>query len=117
MARPVEHGMIGTPEYEAYNGAKQRCTNPKSKGWKYYGARGIQFRFESFVQFLLEIGPRPSPKHSLDRKENDGHYEADNVRWATKKEQMANRRYKALCTFSTAELVTELKLRGITCAN
>lgn len=81
-----------TPEYRAYNDAKTRCTNPNVGSWEYYGGRGIQFRFTSFMEFLDEIGPRPSPNHSLDRINSDGHYERGNVRWATKSEQMKNRR-------------------------
>jgi hypothetical protein len=62
--------------------------------WKDYGGRGIEFRFISIEQFFAELGPRASPAHSLDRKDNDGHYEPGNVRWATKTEQQLNRRQK-----------------------
>jgi len=41
---------------------------------------------------LDHLGKRPTVRHSLDRINNDGHYELGNVRWATKKEQRANRR-------------------------
>src|SRR5579864_642850 len=86
------HAMTKTPEYQAYHHAKKRCTNPKDVGWNNYGGRGIEFRFQSFEQFFAEVGKRPSPKHSLDRIRNSEHYEPGNVRWATKKEQMQNRR-------------------------
>lgn len=46
----------------------------------------------SFEQFYEHLGPRPTPKHSVDRKNNDGNYELGNVRWATKSEQMKNKR-------------------------
>jgi hypothetical protein len=81
-----------SPEYRAYHDAKQRCTNPKSKKWNDYGGRGIKFRFRSFAQFFSELGLRPDPSHSLDRKKNDGHYEIGNVRWATRSRQMSNQR-------------------------
>ena len=101
-----------TPEYSAYVGAKGRCTNPKSNVWKYYGGRGIKFLFTSFEQFLAEIGPRPTPQHSLDRKKNNGHYRPGNVRWATDKEQNANRRKVTdLSGYRTQELVAELRKR------
>jgi hypothetical protein len=90
MART--HGMHGTPEYVAYRSARKRCINPKTYNYKNYGGRGIEFRFESFGEFFAEVGPRPSPDHSIDRINNDGHYIAGNLRWSTRTEQMRNRR-------------------------
>ena len=81
-------------EYEAFVAARGRCTNPKHPAYKYYGARGIKFLFKTLEQLLTEIGPRPK-NLSLDRINNDGNYELGNVRWATKHEQMKNRRQKA----------------------
>src|SRR5579859_591610 len=75
-----------TPEYRAFCEAKYRCTNSKSSKWKDYGGRGIRFLFLDFKQFLSEIGNKPTPQHSLDRKDNDGDYAPGNVRWATKAE-------------------------------
>lgn len=86
------HGMTAGPEFNAYHGARNRCQNPNDRKWKDYGGRGIEFRFESFEQFIQEIGLRPSALYSIDRKENDGHYEPGNVRWATAAEQNKNRR-------------------------
>ena len=97
--RPRSHGhtVLGTktPEYRAYSHAKDRCTNPKTKGWEDYGGRGIKFLFTSFQQFWKEMGPRPSRRHSLDRIDNDGNYEPGNVRWATGSQQIRNRRNSA----------------------
>jgi hypothetical protein len=84
--------MKGTPELHAFENAKARCTNPNNRKWKDYGGRGIKFLFTCFGEFYLELGERPSPQHSLDRKENNGHYEPGNVRWATKSEQARNQR-------------------------
>jgi len=81
-----------TPEYVAYANAKQRCTNANRKGYNLWGGRGIKFRFINFSQFFAELGPRTSPKHTVDRTNNDGHYEPGNVRWATRKQQIQNRR-------------------------
>lgn len=86
------HRMTGSPEFGAYCAAKTRCTNTKTKDWKNYGGRGIEFHFASFAEFILNVGPRPSPAHSIDRIDNDGHYEVGNVRWATKAEQQCNQR-------------------------
>lgn len=86
------HGMTETPEYQAYSQARDRCTNRKNVRWKHYGGRGIKFLFDSFEQFFAELGARPSPELSLDRRNNDGHYEPGNIRWATDVEQNNNRR-------------------------
>ena len=85
-----------TPEYRAFNHAKERCNNPKDKGYSYYGERGIKFLFNDFQEFLNEIGLRPSKKYSLDRILNDGNYEVGNVKWSTRSEQMKNRRSNGL---------------------
>jgi hypothetical protein len=86
------HGKT-TAEIGSFKSAKSRCTNPRNKKYQSYGGRGIEFRFESFEQFLAELGRKPSPSHSLDRyPDNDGHYEPGNVRWATPKQQANNTR-------------------------
>ena len=83
-----------SPEYTSYMGAKQRCTNPNNTHYANYGCRGIEFRFNSFEEWYAELGERPEPKrlYSVDRIDNDGHYEKGNVRWATKSQQQNNRR-------------------------
>ena len=81
-----------SPEYKAYKAAKQRCQNPAKDKYAYYGGRGIKFLFNSFTEFYAELGPKPTPEHSIDRINNDGHYEVGNVRWSTRKEQRSNRR-------------------------
>jgi len=102
----LKHGMEGTPEYNAFYNARRRCVSPKSKDYANYGGRGMRFRFASFVVFYQELGPRPSPKHTLDRKNNDGHYESGNVRWATRTEQMQNQRKRTGCD-SQAKFVSK----------
>ena len=91
----TRHGLHGTREYGIWSGMIARCTNPSNTAFGYYGARGITVCDEwrsSFESFLEHIGPRPSPKHSVDRINNDGNYEPGNVRWATAKEQANNKR-------------------------
>lgn len=83
------------PEYRAWSQIKQRCLNPKVSGYKDYGARGIKVCDEwinSFDAFYEHIGERPSPKHSIDRIDNNGNYEPGNVRWATLSTQNINKR-------------------------
>ena len=80
-----------TPEYRAYQAAKSRCNKTNHPQYKYYGGRGILFLFENFENFFKEVGHKQTKTQSLDRINNNGHYEPGNVRWATKQEQTLNR--------------------------
>ncbi len=65
----------------------------KTEKLKYsYGHVSICKRWYDFVNFLDDMGKRPSKRHTLDRINNDGNYEPSNCRWATWKQQLANRR-------------------------
>jgi hypothetical protein len=88
---PIRHRH----EYYAWDNMKQRCLNPKNPRYKSYGARGIKVCdrwLHSFKNFLADIGHKPGPEYSLDRKNNDGDYEPKNCRWATRKVQNHNTR-------------------------
>ena len=73
---------------------RSRCRSTTNAGYPYYGGRGIRVcaRWESFENFLTDMGLRPSSEHSIDRINNDGNYEPGNCRWATKREQSLNQR-------------------------
>lgn len=74
---------------------RQRCLNPNHEHYADYGGRGIgicQPWLDSFAAFLADMGPRPSPRHSIDRKDNEKGYSPDNCRWATPDVQARNRR-------------------------
>lgn len=88
------HGMHDTPEWHAWKDMKARCLNPNLANFHNYGGRGITVceRWLRFENFIADVGRRPSPLHSLDRIDNDGNYEPGNVRWATAKQQSANKR-------------------------
>lgn len=101
MARPSIHNQSNTPEYRAWTNMKYRCNTPSCNLYPYYGGRGITVCDEwqqSFAAFLKHIGPRPSPRHSLDRIDNNGDYRPGNVRWATRYQQCRNRRSSRLLT-------------------
>ncbi len=88
------HRMSKTPEWYAWQHAKKRCNDPRDKEFKRYGAMGIRMDpawEDNFPAFLTEVGPRPTPEHSLDRKDGSKGYEPGNVRWATKEQQAQNR--------------------------
>jgi hypothetical protein len=81
------------PLYQTWSTMRTRCYNPKSISYPNYGARGIRVceRWrKSFKAFVDDMGPRPTPKHTLDRIDRDGDYEPSNCRWATRKQQMRN---------------------------
>jgi hypothetical protein len=90
-----DKGRAKWPEYAIWTAMKQRCSNPKVKQWKDYGGRGITVCAAwtaSFSTFIADVGRRPSPELTIDRIDNDGHYEPGNVQWATRKHQVLNRR-------------------------
>jgi hypothetical protein len=81
------------PLYGVWVRMKMRCQNPKCDRYRWYGAKGVTVcdRWNiSFVDFLTDVGERPSSKHSLDRIDGSKGYEPGNVRWATKATQASN---------------------------
>lgn len=94
---PMKHGGSRSPEYQVWCGIIQRCTNPNAPEYFRYGARGIticeRWR-ESFENFLMDMGPRTSSRHTIERSDNDKGYSKDNCRWATQSEQNRNTRIR-----------------------
>jgi hypothetical protein len=101
-AANTTHGLSRwCSEYKTWTMMKNRCLNPKNDVWDSYGGRGITiFKdwADDFAIFLAHVGVKPTPKHSLDRINNDGNYEPGNVRWATQKEQNSNKKNNRLLT-------------------
>lgn len=109
----TKHGQAGNPakgirptrEYIAWRRIIDACENPQSFGYKDYGARGIQISSlwrEDFMKFFNDMGPRPTPQHSVDRIDNSGNYCKENCRWATTSEQARNRRSNLMITHNGA---------------
>lgn len=84
---------LGTSEFRSWSKMWNRCTNPNSNRYHRYGGRGIRIckRWEKFKNFLSDMGRKPTAKHSIERKNNDGNYTPSNCKWATAKEQSNNR--------------------------
>lgn len=96
-----------TAEYDCWAHMLRRCHTPTTRGYHNYGGRGIavcdRWR-NSFENFFADMGRRPSPKHSLDRIDVNGNYEASNCRWADLKTQCNNRRNNVFLEFNGERL-------------
>jgi hypothetical protein len=100
----LDHGhCVGghTPTYTSWVDMRSRCENSSVKQYADYGGRGISVceRWQSFENFLADMGERP-PGRTLDRIDNDGHYEQGNCQWATRRMQQNNSRRNRRLTFA-----------------
>lgn len=79
---------------------RSRCHNPNDFAYKHYGLRGIRVcdRWKKFLNFVSDMGDRPTPKHQINRIDNDGNYCPENCEWATQKQQANNTRRNRLIT-------------------
>ena len=103
MANPygnTKHGRCGAPGYNVWQNMKQRCLNPNSDDFSYYGGRGIQIceRWMNYANFYEDMGEPPKGMQ-LDRIDNDKGYEPSNCEWRTRKQNCRNRRSNMLLTY------------------
>lgn len=97
------HGRSKDPLHKVWQGLLSRCEIPTATGFKNYGGRGIEVcdRWKGrsgFKNFAADMGERPSWCHTLERVDNDGHYEPSNCKWVTRKQQNRNARRTRLLT-------------------
>ena len=105
--RPITHGATRRgkviPEYKIWRGMLARCLYPSTQSYPRYGGRGIVVcaRWQkSFVNFFTDMGRRPTPKHQIDRIDNDGNYTPENCCWKTSMEQRRNMHTNRWITFN-----------------
>jgi len=91
-------------ERQAWNDIQKRCYNPNCRDYRNYGARGIQCLFPSFEAFLADVGPKPAQGYSINRIDNEKHYEPGNLRWDDKHTQNRNRRNNHVLTYNGESL-------------
>jgi hypothetical protein len=79
--------------YNVWRSMHKRCKDPRTNGYRNYGGRGISVcnRWNTYEYFISDMGSRPSPKHQLDRIDNNGNYEPSNCRWVTASENERNK--------------------------
>lgn len=111
-----KHGLSYTPEYRAWQQMRLRCTDPKHAAWPDYGGRGITVCaawLDSPQQFLADMGTKPTPKHELDRRDNDGPYSPSNCRWVVREVNCRNRRSNVIIELNGERLtLVEWALRS-----
>lgn len=115
-----KHGMVGTRTHNIWTNMTQRCHNPNATGYAYYGAKGVvvcrRWR-EKFTNFLEDMGPCPTDKHTIDRINPYRSYSPRNCRWVPRAHQARTTRMHKRgrgMTEAKVRQVRALHARGVT---
>jgi len=118
MARYItdKHGrkmkLKGTPIHNSFAAAKQRCNYKYGQQYRDYGGRGIEFEWDCFYDFYMDMKSTWFEGATLERIDNDGNYNYDNCIWATRDQQAWNTR-KNIHTEKSVKLIRELYETGV----
>lgn len=110
------HSMSNSKEYKVWCAMKTRCTNPNRDNYKYYGGRGIKVCkewLESFETFYKDMGPCPSPEHTIERDDVDADYSPGNCKWVHLKEQAFNKRNSIKVVYKDNEISLSKLVRDL----
>lgn len=105
ITRVTTHGKSKSAEYKIWRNMLSRCNNKNAPEYKNYGGRGIKVQWRSFEDFLNDMGVRPN-KSWIDRTNNNGHYEKNNCKWVTPKENAKNKRTSKIWVIDNVEYQT-----------
>lgn len=112
------HGDSSAPEYRVWANMLRRCQDQNNPNYKHYGERGIQVcpQWQTYEGFIADMGYRPSPDHSIERRDVNGNYEPDNCHWATIDVQNSNRTNSVIHTVNGQRMTNSevARLIGIT---
>lgn len=119
ILRSTVHGLSTHPLWATWYNMVARCTNPGNRFYVNYGGRGIRVcdrwlgpdgtpSAEGAANFIGDMGPKPSPQHSIERLDNNGDYEPGNCIWATWDVQAANKR-RSVSNSTLDALTTEIE--------
>lgn len=117
VSRITKHGMAAratrSSEYRTWGDVIQRCRNPNNSKWRLYGGRGIQVceRWLDFENFLEDMGPKPSPKYSIERLDGNRGYEPGNCAWATIEQQNNNTSRNRMVNYKGSRMSLTMAIR------